>query len=150
MLGILRLPALRVLTSSGRMPALRVLRPGHPLSSLLFGSAFALGWTPCVGPVLGAILTLAAANATVLQGTVLLAVFSGGLAVPFLLLAGGIGSASRVIARFAPHLHWVERLGGVLLLFLGTLLLTDNFGAWIATAYRWFNFVNYDRLLDYL
>lgn len=149
MLKILRLPALAG-ARGRRLPVLGALRPGHPVSSLLFGSAFALGWTPCVGPVLGAILTLAAVKATVLQGTILLAVFSAGLAVPFLLLAGGIGSGSRVIARFAPHLRWVERLGGMLLLFLGALLLTDNFGAWIATAYRWLGFVNYDRLLDYL
>lgn len=150
MLGVVRLPALRRLTSGGRMPMLRLLRPGHPLSSVLFGSAFALGWTPCVGPVLGTILTIAAVKATVWQGTILLTVFSAGLAIPFLLLAAGIGSASRVIPLLTPHLRWVERLGGALLLFFGALLLTDTFSAWLATAYRWLSFVNYDRLLDYL
>lgn len=150
MLGVFRLPWLRSLTRGGQLPGLHALQPGHPASSLLFGSAFALGWTPCVGPVLGAILTLAAAKATVLQGALLLAVFSAGLAVPFLLIAAGIGSAPHMVARLAPRLRFVEQLGGILLLFLGTLLLTDTFGVWIGTAYRLFNFVNYDRLLDYL
>lgn len=147
MLGILRLPFLAVEKHVG---GLKNLKPGNPGSSFLFGATFAFGWTPCIGPILGSILTLAASSATVGQGAFLLAIFSLGLAVPFLLIAATVGSASMHLAKVNKYLPVISAVGGIFLVFLGILLLTDNMGAWIAYVYRIFNFINYDALYDYL
>lgn len=106
------------------------LTPGHPLSSLVFGGAFAVGWSPCVGPVLGAILTLAAAKATVLQAALLLAVFSAGLGIPFLIIAGGIGYFARHLHKINRYLPWISGVGGAFIIVLGVLVLTGQLAAW--------------------
>ncbi|MBI3684832.1 sulfite exporter TauE/SafE family protein [Candidatus Azambacteria bacterium] len=147
MIGVLRLPFLNV---EKNIRAIMALKPGNPASSLIFGATFAFGWTPCVGPILGSILTLAAASATVGQGAFLLSIFSFGLAAPFLLIAAGIGSASSYITKLSGYLTVVSVIGGIFLIFLGTLLLTNKFGVWIAYFYQWFSFINYDSLLYYL
>lgn len=147
MIGVLRLPFLNV---EKNISGIKALKPGNPTSSLIFGATFAFGWTPCVGPILGSILTLAAASATVGQGALLLSVFSLGLAVPFLIIAAGIGSASNYIAKLNKYLNLISIIGGLFLVFLGILLLTNKLGVWIAYFYQWFNFINYERLLDYL
>jgi cytochrome c-type biogenesis protein len=147
MMGILKLPFLNVEKHIGSAKA---LKPGNPVSSLIFGATFAFGWTPCVGPILGAILTLAAASATVGQGAFLLSVFSLGLSVPFLVIAASIGSASSYLARASRYLNGISFIGGVFLIFLGILLVTNNLTAWISYFYQMFEFINYDRLLDYL
>jgi cytochrome c-type biogenesis protein len=123
---------------------------GKPLNSFALGFSFGLGWTPCVGPVLGAILTLAAVQATAIQGGLLLGVFSLGLAIPFLLIAAIIESASNFIFKAGRFLRIVSVIGGLFLIFLGLLLLTNRFSLWIAFFYRLFDFINYDRLLEYL
>lgn len=128
----------------------RVFTPGKPANSLILGAAFGLGWTPCVGPILGSVLLLASTSATALQGALLLTMFSAGLALPFLAIAAGVGSASRQIERFAKYLGIVSVLGGLFLIGLGLLLITDNAGLMISYGYRWFRFINYERLLDYL
>lgn len=147
MIGVLRLPFLNV---EKHLIGIHIVKPGNPTSALIFGAAFAFGWTPCVGPILGSILTLAAASATVGQGAFLLSVFSLGLAVPFLVIAGSIGSASRSIARLSRYLNVVSIVGGLFLVFLGVLLVTNKFGVWVGYFYQWFNILNYERLLDYL
>lgn len=147
MMGILKLPFLNV---EKHVTSVKALKPGNPVSSLIFGAAFAFGWTPCVGPILGSILTLAASTATIGQGAILLAIFSLGLAVPFLVIAAGIGSASKYLTKLSKYLNVISFVGGIFLVFLGILLLTNKFGVWIAYFYQWFNFINYDRLLDYL
>jgi cytochrome c-type biogenesis protein len=91
------------------------------------GFAFAFGWTPCIGPILATILTFAAAEETVLKGTLLLGVYSVGLAVPFLLTALGIERFLRFYGRFRRHLHAVEVGSGVLLMAIGVLVLTRHF-----------------------
>ncbi len=123
---------------------------GTPASSLAIGGMFAFGWTPCVGPILGSILLLATTSATALKGSLMLAVFSAGLAVPFLLLAAGYSRASAYIAASSKYLNAVSIIGGIFLIFLGILLMTNNFGLLIQYGYRLFNFIEYDRLLDYL
>lgn len=150
MMHLLELPFLRFLKSDKHLPAIRFVRPGRPASSLLFGAAFALGWTPCVGPVLGSILTVAAASGTVGQGAFLLAMFSLGLAIPFLVIAAGIGWFSKHLAKVGRYLNAVSVIGGIFLVFIGLLLLTNSFGVWIAYFFRVFDFINYDRLLNYL
>lgn len=86
------------------------------------GFAFAFGWTPCIGPILAGILTLAAAQGTVSQGILLLAIYSMGLAVPFLLTSLGIERFLAFYARFRQHLHKVEVASGVLLILIGLLI----------------------------
>lgn len=147
MIGILKLPFLNV---EKRVSGIKFLKPGNPASSLIFGATFAFGWTPCVGPILGSILALAASSATIGQGAFLLAIFSLGLAAPFLIIAASIGSASAYLAKLSKYLNVISVIGGAFLIFLGILLLTNSMGVWIAYFYQWFNFINYDSLLDYL
>ena len=95
-------------------------------SGFLLGFAFAFGWTPCIGPILAAVLVLAANAETISRGVFLLAVYSAGLAVPFLLTAIGINQFLRFYQRFRKHLHTVEVLSGVLLLFVGGLIFLNR------------------------
>lgn len=133
-----------------RIPGLHMLQPGHPVTSLAFGAAFALGWTPCIGPVLGSILLLAATTSTVTQGTFLLGIFSLGLAIPFLLIALTMGSATRMMSILVKYLPLISAAGGLFLIFLGILMVTNSFGIWVSFFYDLFGFISYDRLLDYL
>jgi|SRR3989344_984482 len=147
MMGILRLP---FLTIERHFVSVKTLKPGNPASSLIFGAAFSLGWTPCVGPILGSILTLAAAGGTVGQGAFLLSVFSLGLAIPFLAIALSIGSASTYLHKISKYLNIISIIGGMFLIFLGLLLLTNKLGVWSGYFFRLFDFINYDALLNYL
>ena len=126
------------------------LKPGKPSSSLILGATFAFGWTPCVGPILGSILLLATSTATITQGALLLAVFSLGLGLPFLIIALGIGHATQTIKKITKHLPKISLVGGVFLLFLGILLVTNMMEVWLQFAYKIFSFINYDALLNYL
>jgi cytochrome c-type biogenesis protein len=100
-------------------------------SGFLLGFAFAFGWTPCIGPILATVLALAAASDTIARGVLLLAVYSAGLAVPFLLTALGIGQFLRFYQRFRKHLHAVELFSGALLLFVGGLVFANRL-TWMA------------------
>jgi cytochrome c-type biogenesis protein len=100
-------------------------------SGFLLGFAFAFGWTPCIGPILTTVLALAAASDTIARGVLLLAVYSAGLAVPFLLTALGIGQFLRFYQRFRKHLHAVELFSGALLLLVGGLVFTNRL-TWMA------------------
>jgi cytochrome c-type biogenesis protein len=95
--------------------------------SFLVGFAFAFGWTPCIGPILAAILTIAASQRTVSKGILLLAIYSLGLAVPFLLTSLGIDRFLAFYGRFRRHLHAVEVASGVLLILIGALFVTRHF-----------------------
>ena len=95
--------------------------------AFMVGFAFAFGWTPCIGPILAAILTLAAAEGTVRRGIVLLAIYSLGLAVPFLLTSLGIERFLAFYQRFRQHLHKVEVTSGVLLIIVGLLIGFNKF-----------------------
>ncbi len=97
MLGTFRLPAL---SKEYRPTPHRLFSRGTPASSLAIGGAFAFGWSPCVGPILGSILLFAGTTGTAVEGAFLLAIFSLGLAIPFLLVALGVSSASQAINRF--------------------------------------------------
>jgi cytochrome c-type biogenesis protein len=102
-------------------------KPVGYLGSVLVGMAFAAGWTPCIGPVLGAILGLAATSTDVSRGMLLLAVYSAGLALPFLIAAVAVDSFLDWFQRFRRFLPWVMRISGVMLVFVGILLLTGEF-----------------------
>lgn len=107
-------------------------KPATMLGAYAMGLAFAFGWTPCIGPVLGPILTLAGARGTVGEGALLLAVYSLGLGIPFLIAALFSGAFMRFLGRFRVHLGRVEKLIGVLLIVAGVLFMS---GGMQATAY---------------
>jgi cytochrome c-type biogenesis protein len=100
---------------------------GSVAGAFAVGFAFAFGWTPCIGPILAAILTLAAAEGTVSRGILLLAIYSLGLAVPFLLTSLGIERFLAFYRRFRQHLHKVEVASGVLLIVIGLLIGFNKF-----------------------
>ena len=112
-------------------------KPGI-LSGFLLGFAFAFGWTPCIGPILATVLALAAASDTVARGVLLLAVYSAGLAVPFLLTALGLGHFLRFYQNFRRHLHAVELFSGVLLLFVGGLVFFNKL-TWLSGKLTFLN-----------
>jgi len=92
-----------------------------------FGSSFAIAWTPCIGPVLGAILALAAASSTVYQGAYLLLAYSAGLAVPFLIAGFAIGSVTAGLKRFGPYLPVLELVAGAIVVLIGVLVFLNEF-----------------------
>jgi cytochrome c-type biogenesis protein len=102
-------------------------KPVGYLGSALVGMAFGAGWTPCIGPVLGAILGLAATSQDLTRGMLLLAVYSAGLAVPFLLAAVALDAFLDWFQRFRRYLPWVMRVSGVLLVFVGLLMVSGEF-----------------------
>jgi cytochrome c-type biogenesis protein len=112
-------------------------KPGI-FSGFLLGFAFAFGWTPCIGPILATVLTLAAASETVSRGVLLLAVYSAGLAVPFLLTAVGLGAFLRFYKNFRKYLHAVELFSGALLLFVGGLVFFNKL-AWLSGKLTFLN-----------
>jgi cytochrome c-type biogenesis protein len=106
--------------------------------AFVIGFAFAFGWTPCVGPILAVVLGFAAAQDTVWKGIFLLAIYSAGLAVPFLLTSLGIERFLKFYNRFKFHMHAVEVASGVLLIGLGILLVMGRF----ALISGYFSFLN--------
>ncbi|NKB52442.1 MAG: cytochrome c biogenesis protein CcdA [Rhizobiaceae bacterium] len=103
-----------------------VVRGATVAGSFIMGLAFAFGWTPCIGPILGVILGIASARDTVGEGAFMLGVYSMGLGVPFLLAALFAGSFMRFLSRFRKHLGSVEKLMGALLVLTGILFLTGG------------------------
>jgi cytochrome c-type biogenesis protein len=100
-------------------------QPGM-VSGFLLGFAFALGWTPCIGPILTTVLAIAATREKVIEGVILLTFYSAGLAIPFLLTAVGIGRFLKFYQKFRRHLHTVEVFSGVLLLAIGALIFANG------------------------
>jgi len=100
---------------------------GSSFGAYVLGLAFAFGWTPCIGPQLGAILSLAASEASVSRGTLLLGVYAAGLGIPFLLAAMFITRAMTLMNRIKPHMKLIERIMGGLLVLVGLALLTGAF-----------------------
>ncbi len=102
-------------------------KAGSHGTSYVIGIAFAFGWTPCIGPILGTILALAAQEETILSGTSLLAVYSLGLGVPFLIAAAFIGPFLRWARAFRRHMGLVEKVMGALLVVVGVMMITGRF-----------------------
>ena len=96
------------------------------LRSLLIGGAFALAWTPCVGPILGSILTLALNSDTAWQGAYLLTIYSLGLGLPFLIIGAAFGSTIRLVKYIQRYSRWIYIASGITLLSVGILILTNN------------------------
>jgi len=131
-LGLFRIPLLY------REARLEVRRPVGLWGAYVMGLAFGFGWTPCIGPVLATVLTLAAAEATVAKGAALLAVYALGLGLPFVLAAFAMGPFTRFLTRFRRHLGTVEKAMGVLLILAGVGFLTGwvaNFSFWLIETF---------------
>lgn len=123
MLGVFRIPFLEYDTRVQTMPDRRW---GY-LSSALMGVFFSAGWAPCVGPVLGAILTLALNGGSISTGVSLLSAYSAGLAIPFLIAALGVGWVSLALRKYGKALHYLEKTMGVVLIVLGIMLFAGIF-----------------------
>jgi cytochrome c-type biogenesis protein len=123
MIGVLRIPFLEYDTRITTAPD----RKWGYLSSALMGIFFSAGWSPCVGPVLGAILTLAINGGSISQGASLLSAYSAGLAIPFLVAALGIGWVTTILRRYGKVMHIVEIAMGVILVIVGIMLFTGIF-----------------------
>jgi len=111
------------------------------VGAFVIGLAFAFGWTPCVGPVLAAILFTAAGQETVGQGALLLFVYGAGMTLPFVLAAFFVGPFMRWLARFRRHLGTVEKLMGGLLVVFGVLIATNSVNViaqWMLETVPWF------------
>lgn len=147
MTGLVKIPALEK-TVRFNLPSF--FEAGKPKNSLILGFTFALGWTPCIGPILGSILLLASISETVFAGAFLLFVFSIGLAIPFLLLALGIGHLAQYMKTLKRFMRWVSIIGGLFLVFLGILLITNSLGVWVSFFFSIFDFINYEGLLEFL
>ena len=102
-------------------------KPVGYAGTVAVGVAFGAGWVPCIGPILGAILTLAATRASVAEGVGLLGVYSAGLAIPFVLSALALTAFLSWFQRFRRYMRYVEWAAGILLIFVGLLLLTGKF-----------------------
>lgn len=102
-------------------------KPAGYLGSFAVGLTFAIGWTPCVGPILGAILSLASTAETVQVGVGLLVAYSAGLGIPFLASAAALGAFLRVFKRYRPYIPAIERLAGVILVVVGVLVFTNYY-----------------------
>jgi len=106
-------------------------KPVGYLGTVLVGVAFGAGWTPCIGPILGSILVYTSTVASLDRGLLLLFVYSLGLAIPFLIAALAIDRFLAAFARFRGAMVWMSRAGGVLLILIGLLLVTNYF-SWLA------------------
>lgn len=100
-------------------------KPAGYLGSVLVGITFAVAWTPCVGPILGAILALAGTSGEIGRGTLLLSMYAAGLGLPFFLSALAINSFMQLSQSFRRYIHAVHMAGGILLVIVGLLLITD-------------------------
>src|SRR5688572_24759506 len=116
---------LRFLESEKRIHSQR--KPAGPIGAFLIGLAFAFGWTPCIGPILGGILTIAASRQTVGEGVQLLAVYSLGLGIPFLLTSMAINQFFAASKKIRRYYHAIEIISGILIIAIGLLIFFDQF-----------------------
>ena len=113
-------------------------KPRGLLGALVLGLAFAFGWTPCIGPILAGIMAIASTKQTVAEGMLLLAVYSAGLGIPFLLTSLALNQFLAFYGRFKKHFHAVEVASGVLVIAIGVLILTGS----LSRLATWFTFLN--------
>ncbi len=146
MLGVVRIP---VLSQEKRMALPHFLSIGKPQSSFLIGALFALGWSPCIGPILGTILLFASSSATAGQGAILLAIFSLGLGLPFIATAFLLERAGAYIARYSKVVSILSIVGGIILVVLGILMLLGSMSLLVTWGFSLFD-GPYSALLKYM
>lgn len=147
MVGGLKLPFLQ---KERRFTLPQWATVGTPVSALLLGGAFAVGWSPCIGPVYGTILIYASTMDTILIGTLLLIIFVSGFAAPFILTAVLINQTAHLITRVTPYLRIISVFGGVVLIILGLSLLLGHtvLTNWFFSLFEYLDFK--EMLLPYL
>ncbi|HVV15509.1 MAG TPA: cytochrome c biogenesis protein CcdA [Candidatus Paceibacterota bacterium] len=147
MLGLLRVPGLGG-EHHIRLP--KFLAVGHPQSSFLIGALFALGWSPCIGPILGTVLLIASTSSTAAVGALLLAAFSLGLGIPFLLTAIFLEKLHETFGHWSGFVSVLSKIGGAILIAIGVLMLLGDMGLLIQWGYGLFGGLGYGRLLEHL
>ena len=115
-----------------------VEKPRGVAGALVLGLVFAFGWTPCLGPILAGILTIASTKQTVTEGMLLLGVYSAGLGIPFLLTSLALNQFLSFYGRFKRHFHAVEMVSGALVIAVGVLMITGS----LTRLASWFSFLN--------
>lgn len=148
-LMMLNIFSINVLARDHKLPLPSFIIPGHPMSAGVIGSVFALGWTPCVGPVLATVLLLATTTTTVWSGGFLLFIFSMGLAVPFILVAVLYGRMTTVIARYSAVSKSINVVGGIFLILIGGLMLFNEFDIVLRAGYQIFETLGITGLYDH-
>ena len=138
MIGVFRIPFLEYDTRVQQLPD----RKWGYLSSALMGVFFSAGWSPCVGPVLGAILTLTFNGGSISSGVSLLSAYSAGLAIPFLLAALGLGWVSLTLRKYGKIMHYTEIVMGVILIVVGFMLFSGIFSR-IALSFQYFKWFDF-------
>ncbi|MEK7613244.1 MAG: cytochrome c biogenesis protein CcdA [Patescibacteria group bacterium] len=144
MLGV-RIPFLSV----ERHVAASAFAVGRVESSFVIGTLFAIGWSPCIGPILGTILLLASQSTTALQGALLLCIFSLGLGIPFLLTAYFIDFAGAAFTRIGGMTRILTYVGAALLIVAGLLMLLQQMGYFVSWSLLFFD-AFYDVLMSYM
>lgn len=147
MLGVVRVS---VLTGERHFRIPKALTLGRWESSLLIGALFALGWSPCIGPILGTVLLFASTSATMLQGALLLGVFSLGLGIPFFIAALLIEQAGSALVTWSKTAHVLSIVGGVALVVLGVLMLMGIMDSLVSWGFGLFEGFGYSQLLQYM
>lgn len=147
MLGVLRIPALM---SERRIKTPHFVVVGRPESSFLIGTLFALGWTPCIGPILGTILLYASASATAFQGALLLGIFSLGLGIPFIVTALLLTHAGAYFARMQGAVELLSKVAGGILVVFGSYMLLGYMDVFAGFVSGLFSPDAYTSLLNHL
>lgn len=147
MLGVFSLPFLKK-DYIVKLP--RQLTLGKPKSSFLVGGIFALGWSPCVGPVLGTLLVLAGTLGTAFQGAVLLLIFSLGLAIPFLITARVYEYSQDFLFKSRVIFKIFSVFGAIFMIIMGVVLLINDWTLFQEWGFKIFNFIEYSTIQNYL
>jgi cytochrome c-type biogenesis protein len=131
-------------------PRVKLLRAGTAQSSILLGILLGVGWSPCIGPILGTILTFLVNEGTILEGAFLMFIFSVGLAVPFLLTALSLAQGRELLQKIEHITPIIRIVSGIFLVLIGILFVTNNLEIMGKYLFSGLNFLNYDKILDYL
>ncbi len=131
-------------------PRIKGLKAGTVQSSILLGILLGIGWTPCVGPILGTILTFLINQGTVLDGAILMFVFSIGLAIPFLITAILLAQGRAILQKIEKLTSIIRIVSGLFLVLIGILFITNSLEVLGRFIFNTLQFLNYDRILDYL
>ncbi len=136
-LGLYQTNLIRVpLLDRERRLSLNPGTPGSVSSSFVIGVGFGAGWSPCLGPILGGILTMAAGQGSIERATLLLTIYTIGLGVPFLLVAAAFGSATGVLRKINRHLHTVTLVSGAIMLGMGIIMVLGIYQSMFAEIIR--------------
>lgn len=131
-------------------PRIKGLKAGTPTSSILLGILLGIGWTPCVGPILGTILTFLINQGTIADGAILMFIFSVGLAIPFLITAILLAQGRQLLQKIEHLTPIIRIISGLFLIIIGILFITNSLEVLGRLIFKSLDFINYDRILDYL